>query len=412
MISRCHRRLRQLPRFFSTLLTLIVLLACERNASAFPWMIRHDYKSCNTCHADPSGGGLLTQYGRGMEETLTRSYFGKHTGEEDPGKIGNFMFGAFDLPEWLLMQLDARGLNMLQPSSTTPYKFWLMQANGSAQITLSRFRLMGDIGLGTPGGALASSVTRGTDYRLISRQFWAGLDLGSDNQFLLRAGRINVPYGLRIIEHTAYVRAATRTDINASQEFGLTLAYTGEKLRGEVMAIAGNFQIHPDDYRERGYSAFLEYAVNDRFTLGGSSLITHANNDVQLATALWRQAHGLFGRWTPAKSVVVMAESDLLLFSQPAPSANLAAINNFGNATFLQIDLEPWQGLHFMPTGEVYLNKAAQPGVSMAAWASLAWFFAPHFDMRLDGIFEGKTLFSDRASSFSTTLLGQLHFLL
>ena len=389
------------------LLAVIVLIGWERPAEAFPWMLRHDYKVCNTCHADPSGGGLLTQYGRGMEETLVRSYFGKHTGEEDPGKLGNFMFGAFDLPESLLLQGDARGLNVIDTASPSqPYKFWLMQANLSGQLTVSRFRVNGDIGLGAPGSALASSVTRGTDYRLISRQFWAGLDLGSDNQFLLRAGRINVPYGLRMIEHTSFVRTATRTDINASQEFGVTLAYTGEKLRGEAMAIAGNFQIHPDDYRERGYSAYLEYAVGDNFTLGGTSLITHANNDIQLATPLWRQAHGLFGRWAPAKSVVIMAESDLLLFSQPAPSATSAAINNFGNASFLQIDLEPWQGLHFMPTGEVYVNKAAQPGMSFAGWASLAWFFAPHFDMRLDGIFKSSS------GSFSTTLLGQLHFLL
>jgi hypothetical protein len=374
-------------------------------------MIKHDYKTCNTCHADPSGAGLLTQYGRGMEETLTRSYFGKHTGDEDPGKLGNFMFGAFDLPEWLLLQADGRGLNVIQPNAAQKYTFWLMQANAQAQITISRFRMMGDLGLGAPGSALGSSITRG-DYRLISRQFWLGLDIGSDNQFLLRAGRINVPYGLRMIEHTSYVRTATRTDINASQDYGVTLAYTGEKLRGEVMAIAGNFQIRPDDYRERGYSAYLEYAINDRFTLGGSSLITHANNDVQLATALWRQAHGLFARWTPAKPVVVMAESDLLLFSQPAATPTSAATNNFGNASYLTVDIEPWQGLHFMPTGEVFFNRAAQPnGFNVAGWASAVWFFAPHFDARLDAIFENKATGSS-TSSFSTTLLGQLHFLL
>jgi len=401
LISRLHR-------WLAPLAVLFLLAAFERSAFAYPWMIRHDYKACNTCHADPSGSGLLTQYGRGMEETLTRSYFGKHTGEEDPGKLGNFMFGAVDLPDWLLLQADVRGLNVIRPPDA--YRFWLMQANAQAQITLGRFRVMGDLGLGAPGSALGSSVTRGS-YRLISRQFWLGLDIGSDKQFLLRAGRINVPYGLRMIEHTTYVRRATRTDINASQEYGVTLAYTGEKVRGEVMGIAGNFQIRPDDYRERGYSAYLEYVINDRFTLGGTSLITHANNDVQLATALWRQAHGLFARWTPAKPVVVMAESDLLLFSQP-PVGAAAATNNFGNASYLTVDIEPWQGLHFMPTAEFFFNKAAQSsGFNVAGWASVVWFFAPHLDARIDAIFENKATGSP-TSSFSSTLLGQLHFVL
>ncbi len=34
-----------------------------------------------------------------------------------------------------------------------------------------------------------------------------------------------------------------------------------EKLRFEVMAIAGNYQIEPDAYRERGYSGYVEFAA-------------------------------------------------------------------------------------------------------------------------------------------------------
>ncbi len=398
-------------RWVTLVFAFLLLTLFERSAQAFPWMIRHDYKVCNTCHADPSGGGLLTLYGRGMEETLVRSYFGKHTGEEDPGKVGNFMFGAVNLPDWLLLQADGRALNVLQlqPRTKSPYTFWLMQADVAGQVTFGRFRANADIGLGAPGSALSASVTRG-DYRFIARQFWLGLDLGADNQFLLRAGRINVPFGLRMIEHTAYVRTATRTDINGSQEYGVTLAYSGEKLRGEVMAIAGNFQVRPDDYRQRGYAAYLEYAVGDRVTVGGTSLITHADNDAQLATALWRQAHGLFARWAPVKSVAVMAESDLLLFSQPPANANAAARNNFGNASVLQVDLEPWQGLHIIPMGEVYYNQATHPGVSVSAWLGMAWFFAPHVDARVDFIVKDNIV--KDGSSVSSTLLGQLHFVL
>jgi len=408
-----RRHAAALRLLLSLAVALLLMGAIERRAAAFPWMIRHDYKGCNTCHADPSGGGILTAYGRGMEETLLRMYYGKHTGEEDPGKIGNFMFGAFNLPDWLLLQADGRGLFYTDTSAkltgTNPFDstsnptFYLMQAEASAQVTLKRFRMYGDLGLGAPGGALASSLTTG-DYRLITRQFWAGLDLGSDNQFLLRLGRINVPYGLRIIEHTAYVRSATRTDINASQEYGVTLAYTGEKLRGEVMAIAGNYQIKPDAFRERGGAAYLEWSPLERFSVGASGLITHADNDINLATPLWRHAYGAFARWAPVKPVAILAESDLLFFSQLLPTG--ASSNNTGNASFLQVDLEPVQGLHFMPTFELRYNQAIQQGVAVGGWANVAWFFAPHFDARVDAIFQSQN------SKFSTLLLAQLHFVL
>ena len=39
----------------------LVSLATSRTANAYPWMIRHGYASCITCHADPSGSGLVTE---------------------------------------------------------------------------------------------------------------------------------------------------------------------------------------------------------------------------------------------------------------------------------------------------------------------------------------------------------------
>ena len=404
--------------FLACFLAFGALAATEQRAEAFPWMIRHDYKVCNACHADPSGSGLLTAYGRGMEEIGVRGYFSKHTGEEDPGKLGNFMFGAFDLPEWLLLQADGRTLmyaNAMQKFGGNPFTtgsnpaLYLMQANVDGQATFGRFRVNGDLGVGAPGGALAASVTRG-DYRLISRQFWAGVDIGTDNPFLLRAGRMNVPFGLRIPEHTSFVRRATRTDINSAQEYGISLAYTGEKVRGEAMAIAGNFNVRPDDYRERGYAAYIESTGSGKATVGLSSMITHADRDPTLGTPLWRHAHGAFARWSPVKPLVLLAETDLLLFSQP-PTATAAASNRFGNVTFVQLDIEPVQGFHFMPTVELLHAEALGRGTALSGSANFAWYFAPHADFRFDAVFQDRGLGTDNPST-QILLLAQLHFLL
>ena len=41
-----------------------------QSALAYPEMIRHGYVSCLTCHMSPSGGGVLTQYGRSLAKEL------------------------------------------------------------------------------------------------------------------------------------------------------------------------------------------------------------------------------------------------------------------------------------------------------------------------------------------------------
>ena len=50
--------------------TLAIGNAVPGAAHAYPWMIRHGYSGCGVCHVDPSGAGLLTDYGRAQSELL------------------------------------------------------------------------------------------------------------------------------------------------------------------------------------------------------------------------------------------------------------------------------------------------------------------------------------------------------
>ncbi len=95
-----------------------------------------------------------------------------------------------------------------------------------------------------------------------------------------------------------WVRAATRTDRESDQQHGVAFAYNGDVFRGELMGIAGNYQINPDRFRERGYSGYLEWMLADQAAVGVSSLVTYARADQStLETAgTLRQAHGLFAR--------------------------------------------------------------------------------------------------------------------
>ncbi len=367
-------------------------------------MIRHGYAGCNLCHADASGGGLLGAYGRAQGENLLRMQYGRSP-DAEPGPVAGFLFGALQLPDSLLLGGDGRWMvQRVMPSSGAAInRQILMQADLEGQLTIDRFRANASAGY-AHDGALAASVTRGNADRLVSRVHWLGVDLGEDKDWLLRAGRMNLPYGVRSIEHTMWVRSVTRTDINAAQQHGVALAYSGETLRGELMAILGNFQISPDDFRDRGYSGFVEYAAAQRLAVGASSSITHVAQDVELQSRLWRQAHGLFSRYAPATWVALLSEVDFTLFSQP-PSNNA-----FGLVAMLQADFEPVQGLHAIATGELLDRKLSAYPLSYSTWGSFAWFFAPHADVRVDAIWESLATVSARSSV--TTLLGQIHLYL
>ncbi len=378
-------------------------------AGAYPFMIRRDYTACGQCHADPSGGSLLTAYGRATGELLLRSQYGAAE-DRDPGTIGNFLFGAVPLPENVLLGAAARGMAMntgpVGGESTT--RAFPMQLDAIAQVALWKFR--GNASLGYGQGAPTQAITlfhadptAATGPQLVSRHNWLGVDLGEDKEWLVRFGRMNLPFGLRSLEHTQWIRSETRTDTNIAQEDGLAVAYSTPGLRGEAMAIVGNLVLNPPEYRELGYSAFVEYAPFPHLGLGVSSLITHADLDVATGAPMWRHAHGVFARYSPHRMLVVSTEQDLTLFSQPA------TVNLWGLASQLEVDFEPYQGVHLLATGELKTRGLGFYGAGVGAWGSLAWFFAPHVDIRADVIYRNVPETPVTSASETVSVLAQFH---
>ena len=179
---------------------------------------------------------------------------------------------------------------------------------------------------------------------------------------------MNLPFGIRNIDHTLWVRKATRTDINTAQQHGVAFSYSGETLRGEVMGILGNFQIHPDAYRERGAVGYLEYTLSPHYTAGVNGLFTSALLDTATGTTRKRGSAGIFGRGSPTLPLVLMAEADALFDAQAGASTTLGVVG------MLQADYEPKQGIHVLGTGELRVDPA---GVSAGGWLGAAWFFLP-----------------------------------
>ncbi len=469
------------------LAAMFVVLAWSSNASAYAWMIRHGYGGCGVCHADPSGGELLTRYGRSQGDLILRMRYskdsvsaasseggsatsssfddfddfddsaagGKEAGDEEVGKSKRkgagkarkedevedlddeepkeddasdaaagdagsdtdegpstgFLWGVIDTPDWLLLGGSYRHLTVLKSGDFSTFP---MQADLYGQLTFGSVHIGGSLGIarvavGSPH-ARAAQVTsgQGKEMNLLSRTHWIGMDLDARREFLLRAGRINVPFGVRITEHVMWIREATKTDRESDQQHGLALSYSGSLFRAEVMAIAGNYQINPDRYRERGYSTYVETLVTEPFATGVSSLMTvaQADNITLEEDKTIRGAHGVFFRVKVSEPIVVLFEADALHKSR----------RELGYVGFVQLDYEPVQGLHFGATGEV-LDRGYRPLPSSVAgidiervagvgkprlggWLTVDWFFLPQLEMRVDAIVRQQDPF---------TLLGQLH---
>jgi hypothetical protein len=371
-------------------------------------MIRHDYASCSTCHADPSGGGLLTDFGRAQGETTMRTPFFRKKGEE-AGKLADFMFGAFKVPDPLLLGGDFRSLafRRMPAGGTGVNDYFIMQADLQAQLTIDRFRANASAGYAMRG-AEGARITSNDEHNVVSRVHWLGVDLGKEKQVLVRAGRMNLPFGLRSIEHTLWTRTETRTDINAAQQYGVAVSYNKDEWRGELMGIVGNFAVAPDDFRSRGYAGYLEYAPKDNLAIGVSSMITHANLDVSLLTPTWRHAHGVFARYAPTKPIVLSAEVDLLHTSQKSPGTTY-----FGAVSQLTADFELVQGVHLASTLEAGTRGFDNANTAYSVWASAWWFFMPHADLRLDAIMQtGRPTDRETPAAALRTLLLQAHFYL
>lgn len=387
-------------RYRILLLSSIVSFSWAPSADAYPWTLQHGYRQCRACHLDPSGGGILTAYGRATTEDILAPWGDNEGAELTPEE--EFLWGAVGTTFPVLLGGDVRVLRIAQKISEAPLRTDLitMQLDLEAGLDLERFVLSASLGY-APEGAGDAALTRGATDNLVSRQHWFGYRVHPE-LLLLRAGRMNLPYGIRNIEHTLWSRAFTRTSINDDQQYGVALSLDADSLRGEVMAVLGNFQNRPDGYRERGYSAFAEWAATDELAVGGSSLVLHRELDPRSQRSSYRHAHGVLARWsTPYRPLVLFSEWNYVL---ETPQGGRWRSGFVGH---LQADWELTPGVHLIWTGEAHNVGVDTTPASFGSWLSYAWFIVPHADVRLDAVYQ------KLRSSFGDTdiwvSLAQLH---
>jgi hypothetical protein len=363
-------------------------MAWPRDAQAYAWMIRHGYTKCDTCHTDPSGGETLNHMGRVQSETLLSTDWGGHDTVTSDAKL----LYSLDEPDHWRGGGAVRVMSLYtlkNKEAPSEFRWFPMQMDlyGGADYGFLKFG--GSFGLGKirQGSQYmrAAQVTRTDEgYALLSRSHWVGFDLG--NNWLVRLGRLNLPFGVRTSEHTLLVRQSTHTDRESDQQHGAAISYSGGRFRGEGMFVAGNFQIAPDDYRKRGFTGYLEYLLEPNLAVGIDTLILTSGKDADEGRTqrTINHAHGVTARYSPMTQLAVLGELDVLKISG----------RKLGYAGFATGDYELKQGLHLAATAEVANNgrkEDAEPApgageMTYNLWLTCQWFALTHLDFRADAV--------------------------
>ncbi len=363
---------------------LMAIALFSTAAHAYPSMIRQGYTQCAPCHVDPSGGTLLTKYGRAQSELLLSTRWGASK-EDDPAKFDQFLFGLVPLPDFLTLGGWARYGYLWNTVNgrLVDDRLLQMRLDLAAAVRVGPVRAAAQLGYASPSSAPFTQlawITHNAGWgNLVSREHWIGLAFDND-RVLVRGGRIFLPFGLRNIEHTSFVRTATRTDINQDAQDGIALAISKENWRMEVMAILGNYSLRPDAFRERGLTGYFEIAPLSRLAVGLSAFATRADAALGSQGPTLRQAYGLTARAAPWTPLVFLGEVDLLITSALGKGGA-----NAGHADWLQADLEVLRGVHILTAVEGMSPPGPGPS-SLGLWGGAAWFVFPHFDIRADVI--------------------------
>ena len=383
-------------RTVAFLLVLLGVSLTPSKAHAYAWMIRHGFAECGGCHVDPMGGETLTGMGRVTGQTLLSSQYGGQT----PTDAAMFLYGIQE-PDNVRLGGSFRALSIYDFDTNNPRVF-PMQMDLYGAGFIGNFVIAASVGVSRASNRYehSSKARLAGDIEdegliAVSRNHWLGYRFS--DQLMLRAGRINLPFGVRTPDHVMWVRSETLTDRESDQQHGMALSYTDHRLRGEIMGSLGNFQL-AQEFRAYGYSGYLEYSVDPDLALGISSMLLYAqkepltirDNITTFQREVLRHANGVTARYTPFEALVFLAEADLT----KKTGAGL------GYVGMGQADLEPVQGLHFQLTGEVLnrgkpdpedLGEAVRevegPGrgeTRLGLWGTINWFLLPHIDLRVD----------------------------
>ncbi|MDZ4676350.1 MAG: hypothetical protein SGI74_02480 [Oligoflexia bacterium] len=338
-------------------LTVCIFLR-PNEAVGFPEMVRHGYVNCISCHVSPSGGGVLTPYGRELTKEVLSTW-----GREGEGA---FAYGAIKFPTWIHGGGDLRFLQIYRDTPTLrEAAFFPMQTDLEMAATSEKWAGV------VSGGVQRSIHTPPQKGEFFSRRHF--LIYKPTEEVHLRAGKFLHNFGINMPEHNAVTKGNdSGLGFNQGTEtYNLEASYLGENLNAYLTGLFGR----PDATRlnrEKGLSSSVSYFFMERYK-AGVSYFYGENNTAS------RHVAGPFFILGFTQKFFLLSEFDYQSYKSKSLPETLPGFVNYQ-----RLNYEFIQGFHGYVTQEYsQLNLNDSNTVSRAYGIGTQWFPRPHFEFNL-----------------------------
>lgn len=328
-----------------------LLLGLSSLAHAYPELVLQGYNQCTACHVSPSGGYVLSDYGRELStEVLTQ--WGKE------GEAQSFQ-GLYEGKEWFKVGGHFRALQ-LYVNNPNEEKAVFFPMQGEITITGQIANFVYGFTEGVEGGKDIP------DRKVISPQHW--IQSRHLDKFWVRAGRFDLSFGLNNVNHTAYTEE--------SLYFGPGLEPYGVEFFSPLdqFEIQATYYVPAKNERdldlEKGASLNFQVTAFEGHRFGFSAAQLEVPHEK-------RQIVGVSGLYSIGKTFVLMHENDMQWSSAESSTRS-------GSVHFVKLDSTFYKGWHAGPVYQLaHLDQKNKNARKESYGLDVSWFPRPHFDFML-----------------------------
>jgi hypothetical protein len=335
-----------------------VIATASSRAEAYPQYQLSRDQTCNSCHVSPAGGGLLSENGYSVAETLSQY-----------GTAPEFFYNKVPLPSWLALGGDFRGAAGYIKTPDDAPALIPMQAEIYARAAYKGFSLF--VGLGArPAQWVTGGLSPGIIDRFWSREHYVTwqADETSREGLFVRAGRFMPVFGLRLAEHPAYTRRYGGTQLYADT-YGAAVEYVTQRWEGHVTGFVEDPLIDTVSH-DSGVAAYGEFRIDPKTQVGAELMVTGANGHSKVRG-------GATGKlFLPAQDVLIQAELQVAHQAVSGSGAPTQIIGYAMGSKFLGSALLLDVGLGH------YDENVSIKGLDRDALdVNLHWFITSHFEL-------------------------------
>jgi hypothetical protein len=362
---------------------ILFLLLLSNRAWTFPENVRHGYFSCTACHVSPTGGGVLTPYGRSLSAELMSTW--------GTPKTSGFLFSDTEdekrNPPWFRAQALLRGV---QTYRSTPKvetaKFIPMQADLEAGVDLEKFAIIATAGFRSNGQTQDLN-------QFFSRRHYA-LYRFNEN-WSARFGKFLFSFGLNMPDHITATRRGLGWD-QGTESYNLEVNYQLEKLLTQVTAVTSSPE-ERDVKKDKGIAIKSDFLFREHSKAGVSFYSGEQES--------YRRV--VFGpQWVISLTDALFLNSEF--FWQKKELKDLPSTKQNGYATFHRLGYEVKKGvIPFFQVDRSDLDDSDRTQRFDSYGVGLQWLPYSHFEFLT---FLGKEKSVDQSPTDFAWLMMNLYF--